>query len=109
MSNPFEIIDARLINIENLLLNLNHAPKEKVNQQSLDQWFSIDDLIKYLPDKPVKSTVYLWTHSLTIPFHKKGKKLTFLKSEIDNWIKSGRKKTAIELKAETDQDLLNKS
>jgi hypothetical protein len=29
MSNPFETIDARLSNIENLLLDLKHPPKEK--------------------------------------------------------------------------------
>ncbi|MDR1342763.1 MAG: helix-turn-helix domain-containing protein [Prevotellaceae bacterium] len=33
------------------------------------------------------------TYQRSIPYHKKGKKLMFLKSEIDNWLKEGRRKT----------------
>jgi len=52
-----------------------------------DQWFNINELCAYHPEKPAKSTVYAWVAAREIPFHKKGKKLLFLKSEIDNWIK----------------------
>jgi len=52
------------------------------------QWMDIDALCEYLPDKPAKQTVYGWVCKKTIPFHKKGKKLQFLKSEIDRWLLS---------------------
>ena len=52
------------------------------------QWLDIDALCEYLPDKPAKQTVYGWVCKKTIPFHKKGKKLQFLKSEIDRWLLS---------------------
>lgn len=52
------------------------------------QWLDIDALCEYLPDKPAKQTVYGWVCKKIIPFHKKGKKLQFLKSEIDRWLLS---------------------
>ena len=53
-------------------------------------WMDLAQLCEYLPDKPSKATVYGWVCARTIPYHKKTKKLSFLKSEIDAWIiKSG--------------------
>jgi hypothetical protein len=43
-----------------------------------------------------------------IPVHKGGKKLRFLKSEIDSWLKQGRKKTFAEIATEADCYLLTK-
>jgi len=51
-----------------------------------DQWMNLDQLIEYLPQHPAKPTVYAWVGSKLIPYHKGefgGKKLYFLKSEID--------------------------
>ena len=45
-----------------------------------DRWFDIDQLCQYVPDKPAKQTVYGWVAHHTVPYHKKGKKLQFLKS-----------------------------
>jgi site-specific DNA-methyltransferase (adenine-specific) len=47
-----------------------------------------DELCEYMPDRPTKATVYGWVHANKVPVHKGGKKLRFLKSEIDNWMKS---------------------
>lgn len=68
-----------------------------------DIWFDLNDLCSYHPDKPSKPTVYGWVNSGNIPVHKGGKKLRFLKSEIDNWLKQGRKKTTAESASEADQ------
>jgi excisionase family DNA binding protein len=84
MTNPFELIDARLSNIETLLLDIKHSKKEI----ETDQWFNLNELCEYIPDKPSKPTVYGWVHAGTIPVHKGGKKLRFLKSEIDIWLKN---------------------
>ena len=35
--------------------------------------------LQYLPDRPAKQTVYGWVFQKKIPYHKKGKKLQFLK------------------------------
>lgn len=65
-----------------------------------DRWLNLEELCLYLPDRPAKQTVYGWIGQHAIPYHKKGKKLQFLKSEIDNWLKTDKRKTAAELHAE---------
>jgi excisionase family DNA binding protein len=100
MTNPFETIDARLSNIENLLLDLKHF--RNGNTPESDQWLDLNGLCNYHPDKPAKPTVYAYVQNRTIPFYRKGKKLFFLKSEIDAWLKSSRRKTSVEISAEVD-------
>jgi len=91
---------------------LDAYTKILINRLSLNQtttsipeeisWFDIDQLRAYLPDKPVKATVYSWVHARSIPFYRGTKKLRFLKSEIDEWLKNGRQLTfsEIQFKAE---------
>ncbi len=73
-----------------------------------DRWFDLNELCQYHPDKPTKPTVYGWVNVGTIPVHKGGKKLRFLKSEIDNWLKQGRKKTSAETASEAETYLKKK-
>lgn len=65
------------------------------SKPSADQWFDLKGLIEYIPSHPKPQTVYEWVHKKIIPFHKspETKVLTFLKSEVDQWLKSGRRKT----------------
>jgi predicted DNA-binding transcriptional regulator AlpA len=100
MSNPFELIDARLSNIESLLIDLKF-PVTPPTQPDPDRWMNLQELCEYLPDRPQKATVYSWCSNSLIPVNKSTKKLRFLKSEIDAWMKSGRRKTFAELQAET--------
>jgi excisionase family DNA binding protein len=82
--------------------------QSKLEQPEADQWLNLDDLCKYHPDHPAKPTVYAWIGQRSIPYHKKGKKLMFLKSEIDNWLKEGRRKTAAEIQSEAEQFVTNR-
>lgn len=66
-----------------------------------DKWMSLDELCDYLPDKPSKATVYGWVNVRKIPYHKRTKKLAFLRSEIDQWMQEARRKTADELRQES--------
>ena len=77
--------------------------KGSINPISTDTWFNLTELCQYLPDKPAKPTVYSYVQNRKIPFHKKGKALFFLKSEIDLYLKSGRRRTSTEISAEVDQ------
>lgn len=77
-------------------------------QTETDCWFDLTELCKYHPDKPSKPTVYGWVNEGKIPHHKTTKKLSFLKSEIDNWLKQSRKKTFAEISSEADQFLAKK-
>ena len=80
----------------------------KTPPQQADQWFDLNELCSYLPDKPATATVYGWVHTAQIPCHKGGKKLRFLKSEIDTWLMQGRKKTLQQTKLDADAYLAAK-
>lgn len=87
-------------NIDSVSKEIQELKKEVRNWQELvrkklfsngikeqeDKWLSLNDLIDYLPGKPARTTIYGWVSQGVIPYHKYGKKLTFLKSEIDLWL-----------------------
>lgn len=82
--------------------------KAREPQPETNQWFDLSELCEYHPDKPSKPTVYGWISQNKIPHHKGAKKLRFLKSEIDTWLKQGRKQTLAEIQQETDNYLSQK-
>lgn len=55
------------------------------------QWLDLSALCEYLPEHPARQTVYGWITAGTIPYHKRGKRLYFAKSEIDEWLASGKR------------------
>jgi len=69
------------------LVNKQYKPRI---QTANSNWLNIDELQEYLPDFPAKATIYGWVGHNQIPFYKGGKKLRFLKSEIDEWLLSGK-------------------
>lgn len=97
---------SRMESIETILTRL--IGNQKTPQPETERWFDLSALCEYLPDKPAKATVYGYVSANSIPCHKGAKKLRFLKSEIDNWLKQGRKKTISEIEAEATRYLLNK-
>jgi len=95
--------------IENSIKKFLNTQQSKHTSET-DRWFDLAELCIYHPDRPQKPTVYGWVNAKSIPVHKSGKKLRFLKSEIDTWLKQGRKKTLAETESdiskETDAHLL---
>ena len=71
-------------------LNELTSKVDNINNQSVqpqtDQWMNLKELCEYLPNHPAEQTVYGWTSCHQIPFHKRGKRIMFLKSEIDTWL-----------------------
>lgn len=65
-----------------------------------EKWFNLKELCAYLPTHPSVQTVYGWTSANLIPFHKQGKRITFLKSEIDEWLNADRRKSVDDLAKE---------
>ena len=62
-----------------------------------DQWMNLKELCECLPSHPAEQTVYGWTSCHQIPYHKRGKRIVFLKSEIDKWLHDGKHKSQKEL------------
>ena len=79
------------------------------NNVEADAWFSLQDLCDYLPNHPAEQTVYGWTSSRTIPYHKNGKSIIFRKSEIDNWLMQTSRKSANDIYDEGRAYVANKT
>lgn len=99
MNNPFEVIEARLNNIETLLLDLKHLPKEQGEQPETDELLTVQDTAKFLSLSV--PTVYTLISKGELPVMKRSKRCYFSKSELVNYLKQGRKKTRSEIKEES--------
>jgi excisionase family DNA binding protein len=83
-----EAVNQLLNKVDNIERLLNEKTREP--EPDPDQWFNLDEFCEYHPDKPAKATVYQWVHEERVPYHKGGKKLRFLKSEIDAWLQDNK-------------------
>jgi excisionase family DNA binding protein len=92
MTNPFETIEERLSRIEILLINIKFQAGDTGTQS--DELLTIGQAAELL--SITTPTVYGLVHKHAIPYSKKGKRLYFSKSELLDWIKSGRRKTIAE-------------
>lgn len=100
-----QAVETLLDKVEKIETLLNETKTERPES---DRWFNLQELCEYLPDRPARQTVYGWIGQKLIPYHKKGKKLQFLKSEIDNWLKTDKRKSLAEIQAEAEQFTLVK-
>lgn len=89
MINPFESIEARLSNIEELLLDLKH-PAPKVEAEQVD-FLDVNGAAEFL--KLTVPTVYSKVSRGELPVMKQGKKLYFDRDELANYVKEGRRIT----------------
>ncbi len=80
---------------------LKYAREEETLQE--DQYLTIEELGKLIGYQ--KTSIYGLVQKNKIPYHKKGK-LFFLKSEIMEWLKSGKKTTSQDVKRQADEYLL---
>ena len=87
----------KLNSIEQLLREGQHQP------QDTDELLNISEAAKLL--NLSVPTIYSKVCRKEIPVNKQGKRLYFYKSELVNWIKSGRKKTSAEIRQEIEQRL----
>ncbi len=91
MNNPFDVIDARLSNIETLLLDLKHNPSatsEPATERKI--LHSIQELANHYGTSTV--TAQKWKNSGKIPFRQVGRKVMFDTVEIDKAMDSGKRK-----------------
>ena len=67
----------KLNKLDSKIDGLNNIPQIR----PADQWMNLKELCEYLPSHPAEQTVYGWTSCHQIPFHKRGTRIMFLKSE----------------------------
>lgn len=107
MTNPFEILEARLSNIENLLLDLKHNSKEPFPQQDIEELLTVKQAAELL--KLSVPTIYGYVQRAEIPVSKRGKRLYFSKQELLGWVKEGRKRTLSEIEHEANSRIRKNS
>lgn len=100
MSNPFESIEARLSNIENLILDLKLPPTTSVQDSYRENLLTVPEAAELLSLSV--PTIYSKVSKGEIPFMKRSKRLYFSKQELISYIKQGRKKTNAEVLAEAE-------
>ncbi len=106
MINPFDLIDSRLSNIENILLDLNRNRVLGEVAQAGTEILTVAQSAEFLSLKV--ATIYSLISRREIPHFKKGKRVYFFKQELIDYLKEGRKKTNTELEAEATIYVANK-
>jgi len=104
ISIPLEDLQTVIIDCVNSCLK-NSEPRSTGKIEQTEQWFGLDDLIKYDPEKRTKPTWYSKISKGEVPYYKRGKKVYFLKSEIDKWLKAGKCKSNADIESEAENYL----
>ncbi len=107
MQNPFQIIDARLSNIESLLLDIKHKPQAPATAGSNSKAvLDIDEFCDYTG--LAKQTVYKMTGKGLIPHSKRGKRLYFDQEQVNAWLLENSVRPLSAITAEADRYLSSK-
>ena len=98
MCNPFDEINARLSNIEDLLLDIKHHPLRVEKIEQPETLLTVEEAAKLLHLSI--PTMYGKTHRNELPFMKRGKRLYFSRHELLEYIKAGHAKGIIGIEIE---------
>jgi hypothetical protein len=105
ISLPIDNLQTLIIDCVNFCLTSNK--QEQTLSESSEEWLDLNGLLKYDPERRSKPTWYSKISRNEVPHYKRGKKLYFLKSEIDEWLKQGKCKSNAEIEQEAQVYLLN--
>lgn len=92
-------IIAAKIDVLNRKINMS-IPKEN---DDANERMDVAAAQKYIPSHPATQTIYGWTSNGQIPFHKIGKRIYFVKSELDEWLSHGLHKSVDNLRIEAEE------
>jgi excisionase family DNA binding protein len=106
MNNPFETIEARLSNIETLLLDIKHQPKWDESEKLQEKLLSVQEAAEFLHLSV--PTIYSKVSRGELPVMKRSKRLYFSRNELLKYVKEGRKKTIDEIEEQELSDLMGK-
>jgi excisionase family DNA binding protein len=105
MNNPFEVIEARLSSIENLILDLKHLPTASETTKNPEKLFTVQGAAQFL--NLTVPTIYSKVSRGELPVMKRSKRLYFSRTELMEYIKEGRKKSNAEIEQEAEAYLSN--
>lgn len=86
MENPFDILHARITNLEELLLEIKNRLSSSSDQAKIavppnDTNLSIPELAAYL--KCSESTIHRYKNNKLFPYYKAGRSVYFKRNEVD--------------------------
>ena len=97
----FEMIPGLIGEIAELLRSINtkldKLTAEPERASAFPEWLNIKDLTAFMPTHPAAPTIYGWVRENLIPYYKRGKHLSFKRSEIETWMSDKRNKTDEEI------------
>lgn len=82
--------------VDHLMRLLENGSKAE-EPDSINTMMTVEELSRYLPGKPAISSLYGMVQRRELPYGRAGKRLFFVKSEIDAWLTSKKGKTRDEL------------
>lgn len=91
MDNPFDLIDARLATIEEILLRLQSANRQNIEMPTIRRSMDINEFCEFV--KCSKQYAYRLTSSNKVPHFTRGKKLWFDRDLIEAWLLENRRAT----------------
>ena len=102
MANLLEdnkILSAK-IDALNKKINMSFPANKKGDD---NERMDVTEAQKYIPGHPAVQTIYGWTSNGQIPYHKIGKRIYFVKSELDDWMSNGQHKSNDDLRKEAEE------
>jgi len=78
------------------------------NTKDDDQRMDVSEAQKYIPGHLAVQTIYGWTSNNMIPYHKVGKRIYFVKSELDAWLSKEQHKSQEDLREEAEEYVNNR-
>jgi len=84
MANLLEDNKRLITKIDNLTKKVMEVTP--TNRKEEDKRMDVTEAQEYIPGHPAVQTIYGWTSNNLIPYHKVGKRIYFLKSELDKWL-----------------------
>lgn len=89
MNNPFEVIEARLEIIENLILDLKHGALKVEPIEHSEKLLNVQEAAQFL--NLTVPTIYSKVSRGELPVMKRSKRLYFSNTELMEYLKEGRK------------------
>jgi excisionase family DNA binding protein len=105
MNNPFEVIEARLSDLEKLINDIKQRPTQAVSTAQHEQLLTVQEAAQFL--NLSIPTIYSKVSKGELPVMKRSKRLYFSSKELMEYIKAGRKITNAEIEQKAKAYLSN--
>lgn len=97
----FEQLPQAICQLHKKISRIEQLLQERHDLQNAEEMFTIEQAAAFL--NLTVATLYRKVSSREVPANKRGNRLYFYKSELEAWIKGGRKKTLAELQWEAQE------